>query len=60
MLVGGVMRIRPVIIISAILTLGAAGAAMSASEIAAAATHAPSAHVQMVASPASGTIMYHD
>jgi hypothetical protein len=53
------MRIRPVIIISAILALGAAGAAMSASEIAAATTHATNAQVEVTASSASGSIMYH-
>jgi hypothetical protein len=52
------MRIRrPIIIISAILALGAAAAAVSASEISAAAQHTPSAHVQPV--PASNPgVMY--
>jgi hypothetical protein len=46
------MRIRPVIIISAILALGAAGAALSATEISAAATHSPSTHVEVtIANP---------
>jgi hypothetical protein len=53
------MRIRPaIIIISAILALGAAGAAMSASEITAAATHASSAHVHVTDSVTSSNIMY--
>lgn len=41
------MRIRrPTIIITAILALGLAAAAASSSEIAAAARHAPSTHVE--------------
>jgi len=54
------MRVRPVIIISAILALGAAGAAFSAAEIAAAATHAPAVHVRITDTVESPSVMYHD
>jgi hypothetical protein len=52
------MRIRRFITISAILALGAAGAALSASEIAAATSHASITHVQVTDSSVSPTIMY--
>jgi hypothetical protein len=55
---GGVMRIRPAIIISAFLALGIAGAALSASEISGATTHATSFQVHMIASSSNPDIMY--
>jgi hypothetical protein len=53
------MRIRRAIIIPAILALGIAGAALSASEIAAAATHASSVHSQETTTITSPGVMYH-
>jgi hypothetical protein len=56
---GGVMRIRrSIILIPAILAFGVA-AAVAGSEIAAAASHAPSSHVQTVAVSSNPNVMYH-
>lgn len=49
---------RPTIIIATILALGIAAAATSGSEIAAAARHAPGAHVE-VSVAASPNTMFH-
>lgn len=54
------MRIRrSIIIIPAILAFGVAAAAAAGSEIAAAANHASSAHVQAVAASSNPDVMYH-
>jgi hypothetical protein len=52
------MRIRPVIIVSAIIAFGAAGVAMSAAEVTAAATHVPSVYAHVTDSAASPAVMY--
>jgi hypothetical protein len=53
------MRIRPAIIIPAILALGIAGAALSVAEISAAATHASTVQVQETTTITAPGIMYH-
>jgi len=54
------MRIRrPTIIITAILALGVAAAAVSGSEIAATARHAPSTHVEVSTVANSPNTMFH-
>jgi hypothetical protein len=54
------MRIRrSIIIIPAILAFGVAAAAAAGSEIAAAASHASSAHVQTVTAVSNPGVMYH-
>jgi hypothetical protein len=54
------MRIRrPAIIITAILALGVAAAAVSGSQIAAAARHAPSARVEVSVVDNGPNTMYH-
>ena len=54
------MRIGRSIIIPAILALGVAGAALSASALPASAGQAPSVHVQATASSVSPATHYHD
>ena len=53
------MHIARAIIIPAILALGVAGSALSASEMAVAAVHASGVHVQVVASSASPVTFHH-
>jgi hypothetical protein len=53
------MRIRPALIIPAILALGIAGAALSVTEMSAAATHASTVHIQHTANITNPGIMYH-
>jgi hypothetical protein len=52
------MRIGRVVIIPAILILGAAGAVLSAPEISAAVTHAPAVHVQAPAASGNPNTLY--
>jgi hypothetical protein len=53
------MRIKQVIIIPAILALGAAGAIIAGSAMPAAAGHAPSHHVQAAGTSANPELYYH-
>lgn len=53
------MRIGRGIIIPAILALGVAMGVLAGSEMATAATHAPSAHVQVSAASDGSAVMYH-
>jgi hypothetical protein len=56
---GGIMRIRRVLIIPAILALGVAGSALSGSAMAVAAGHAPSVHVQVAVASGHPNTYYH-
>jgi hypothetical protein len=56
---GGIMRIRRVLIIPAILALGVAGSALSGSAMAFAAGHAPSVQVQVAAASGHPDTYYH-
>ena len=49
---GGVVRIVPVIIIPALVTLGLAGSILSGAEMSVAAVHAPSVYAHVTASSA--------
>jgi hypothetical protein len=53
------MRIGRAIIIPAVLALGVAGSVLSGSAISAATGHAPSVHVQTVASSAGHKVYLH-
>ena len=57
---GGIMRVGRAIIISALVTLGAAGSILAGSAIAATAAPAHSAHVQAAASSLSPDTYHHD
>jgi hypothetical protein len=56
---GGIVRIRRAIIVSAILALSAAGSMLAGSATPVAAAHAPSAHVLAAAPNVVPDIYYH-
>jgi hypothetical protein len=56
---GGNMRIRRVLIIPAIVALGAVGAILPGSAMAATAAHAPSVHVHAAAASAGSNMYFH-
>lgn len=56
---GGIMRIGRTLIIPAILALGVAGSILSGSAMSAAAAHAPSVHVQVIAASVGHDTYYH-
>lgn len=54
------MRIRRVLIIPAIVALGAVGSILSGSAMAATAAHAPSVHVQAAAASVGNNMYFRD